>query len=192
MPLGSQTSVADPGCLSRIPDPDFYPSRIPDPGSRIPDPKTATKERGEKKLDVNPFSVATKFNKIVNYFSFEVLNKKIWANFQRIIELFIKKIVKKLFKIWSWDPGSRIQGSKRHRSRIPDPDPQHCHKLKKNCASIKKFNQLASTRNHCLQSRREQGKETSIADPDPFVFGPPGEDSLARGTDPVPAVIKQK
>ncbi len=41
-------SVADPGCLSRIPDPDFYPSRIPDPGSRIPDPKTATKERGEK------------------------------------------------------------------------------------------------------------------------------------------------
>ncbi len=31
-------SVADPGCLSRIPDPDFNPSRIPDPGSRIPDP----------------------------------------------------------------------------------------------------------------------------------------------------------
>jgi hypothetical protein len=24
-------SVADPGCLSRIPDPDYYPSRIPDP-----------------------------------------------------------------------------------------------------------------------------------------------------------------
>jgi hypothetical protein len=33
---------------SQIPDPDFYPSRIPDPGSRIPDPKTVTKERGEK------------------------------------------------------------------------------------------------------------------------------------------------
>jgi hypothetical protein len=28
-------SVADPGCLSRIPDPDFYPSRIPDLGSLI-------------------------------------------------------------------------------------------------------------------------------------------------------------
>ncbi len=28
-------SVADPGCLSRISDPDFYPSRIPDLGSRI-------------------------------------------------------------------------------------------------------------------------------------------------------------
>jgi hypothetical protein len=47
-----------------IPDPDFYPSRIPDLGSRIPDPKTATKERGEKKLDVKPFYVATKFNKL--------------------------------------------------------------------------------------------------------------------------------
>jgi hypothetical protein len=27
-------SVADPGCLSWIPDPDFYPSRIPDLGSK--------------------------------------------------------------------------------------------------------------------------------------------------------------
>jgi hypothetical protein len=25
------SSVADPGCLSRIPDPGFFPSRIPDP-----------------------------------------------------------------------------------------------------------------------------------------------------------------
>jgi hypothetical protein len=32
---------------------------ITDPGSRIPDPKTATKERGEKKLVVIPFYVAT-------------------------------------------------------------------------------------------------------------------------------------
>jgi hypothetical protein len=48
-------SVADLGCLSRIPDPGFYPSRIQDPGSRILDPKTAAKERGEKKLVVIPF-----------------------------------------------------------------------------------------------------------------------------------------
>jgi hypothetical protein len=33
---------------SRISDPDFYPSRIPDP-------KTAIKKRGEKKLVVIPF-----------------------------------------------------------------------------------------------------------------------------------------
>jgi hypothetical protein len=57
-------SVADPGCLSRIPDPDFDPSRIPDPGSQIPDPKTATKERGEKKFVVITFYVATNFTKL--------------------------------------------------------------------------------------------------------------------------------
>jgi hypothetical protein len=40
-----------------IPDPDFYPSRIPDP-------KTATKERGENKCVVVPFYVATNFTKL--------------------------------------------------------------------------------------------------------------------------------
>jgi hypothetical protein len=48
-------SVPDPGCLSRIPDPDFYPFRIPDPGSRIPDPKTVTKDRGGKNVLSNLF-----------------------------------------------------------------------------------------------------------------------------------------
>jgi hypothetical protein len=33
-------------------------------GSRIPDPKTATKERGEKKFVVKPFFVATNFTKL--------------------------------------------------------------------------------------------------------------------------------
>jgi hypothetical protein len=49
----TESSVADPGCLSRIPDPGFFPSRIPDlgsrisdPGSRIPDPK----KHGEVKI----------------------------------------------------------------------------------------------------------------------------------------------
>jgi hypothetical protein len=53
----TKTSVADPGCLSRITDPDFYPSRIPDP-------KPATKERGEKQLVVIPFYIATNFKKL--------------------------------------------------------------------------------------------------------------------------------
>jgi hypothetical protein len=34
------------------------------PGSRIPDPKTATKERGEKKFVVITFYVATNFTKL--------------------------------------------------------------------------------------------------------------------------------
>jgi hypothetical protein len=65
---------------------------------------------------------------MVNYFSFEVLKKKMWANFQRIIEFFTKKIVKKLLKIWSWDPGSGIRdpgsevpGSRIRKKPIPDP-----------------------------------------------------------------------
>jgi hypothetical protein len=118
-----KNSVADPGCLSRIPDPDFYPSRIPDPGSRIPDPKTATKERGEKKIWCHTFLFSHKFHKIVHYFSFEVLKKKIWTNFQTIIELFAQKIVTKLSKVWVWDPGSGIRdpGSGKNLFRIPDP-----------------------------------------------------------------------
>jgi hypothetical protein len=100
------------------------------PGSRI---QKQQQKREVKKISCHTFLCSLKFHKIVNYFSFEVLKKKIWANVQRIIELFTKKIVKKLLKIWSWDPGSeirdpektysgsRIQGSKSTRSRIPDP-----------------------------------------------------------------------
>jgi hypothetical protein len=67
-----------------------------------------------------------------------MVKKKIWANFQRIIELFTQKIVTKLSQIWAWDlgsgirdpektySGSWIQGSKRHRIPDPDQDPQHC------------------------------------------------------------------
>jgi hypothetical protein len=42
-----------------IPDPDFT-----HPGFRIPDPKTATKERGEKKFVVITFYLATNFTKL--------------------------------------------------------------------------------------------------------------------------------
>ena len=118
---------------------DVYPgSRIlifTHPGSRISDPgsKNSNKRERWKKISCHTFFCSHKFHKIVDYFSFEVLKKKIWANFQRIIELFTKKIVKKLLKIWSWDPGSeirdpektysgsRIQGSKSTRSQIPVP-----------------------------------------------------------------------
>jgi hypothetical protein len=60
-----------------------------------------------------------------------MLKKKIWANFQRIVEDFTQKIVTKLSKIWVWATGSEIRkksipdprsrGQKGTGSRIPDP-----------------------------------------------------------------------
>ncbi len=106
----------------------FFP--IPDPGS-----KNSNKREGWKKFCCHTFLCSNKFHKIENYFSFEVLKEKIWANFQRTIELFTQKIVTKLSKIWLWDPGSgknlfRIpdpvsRGQKGTGSRIPDPGPQY-------------------------------------------------------------------
>jgi hypothetical protein len=79
--------VADPGCLSwilifthsrsQISDPGSW---IPDPRSQILDPKTATKERGGKKIFCI-FFVAINFTKFKNYFIFEMQQKKMWANF---------------------------------------------------------------------------------------------------------------
>jgi hypothetical protein len=112
-------SGVDPGCLSWIPDPDFYPgsrilifihpgSRIPNLGSLIPDPTTA-KRRGKIFCCPIIFSIH-KYHKIVNNFFF--LAKKL-----RIIVLYTQNFVNKLSKIWVWDPGSgknlfRIQGQK--------------------------------------------------------------------------------
>jgi hypothetical protein len=50
-----------------------------------------------------------------------MLKKNIWANFQRIIELFTEKIVSKLSKIWVWDPGSEIRDPEKIYSGHPDP-----------------------------------------------------------------------
>jgi hypothetical protein len=112
-------SVADPGCLSRI-----LIFTHPGPGSRIPIPDLGSRiqkqpqKRGVKKnLCHGTFFYSHKFHNIVNYFIFEMLKKKkIWANFQRIIELFTQKIVTMLSKIWVWYPGSGIR-----KKPIPDP-----------------------------------------------------------------------
>jgi hypothetical protein len=45
-----------------------------------------------------------------------MLKKKIWANFQRIVEVFTQKIFNMLSNIWVWDPGSG-----KNLFRIPDP-----------------------------------------------------------------------
>jgi hypothetical protein len=62
---------------------DVYPgSRILifiHPGSRIPDPKTAIKEMGEKIL-LSYLFCGYKYHKIENYYIFERAKRKIWAN----------------------------------------------------------------------------------------------------------------
>ncbi len=74
---------------------------IPDPGS-----KNSNKIEGWKNIWCHTFLCGHKFHKIVHYFRFEVPKNKMWANFQRIIELFTQKIVTKLSKAWVWDLGS--------------------------------------------------------------------------------------
>jgi hypothetical protein len=67
-----------------IPDPDFYPFRIPDLGSRIPDPKSAKKERGEKKFVVKLFIVATNFTKLLIISFFKCRRKKFGPVFKEL------------------------------------------------------------------------------------------------------------
>jgi hypothetical protein len=109
---------------------------IPDPGSRIllfthPGSwiQKQQQKRGIKKIFCHTFLCSHKFHKISNYFIFLWVKKKVWSNFQKIIELFTQKLSlssqkhgfgirdpgsgKNLF--WIPDPGS-------NRPRIPDPD----------------------------------------------------------------------
>ncbi len=115
------------------PDPKSWFLPIPNPGSI-----NSNKREGWKNLFCHNFLCSHKFLKIANYFSFGVLKKNIWANFQRIIEFFTQKLSQSSQKYGFGirdprsgirkkpipDPGSR--GQKGTGSRIPDPDPQHC------------------------------------------------------------------
>ncbi len=109
-----------------IPDPRswFYPSRIPDPGSWIPDPgsKTATKERGEKKFVVLPS---------LKFFIFDMLKKKNLAQFSKNYWSFYPKNFHLALKSMGLGAGIRdpVSGKNLFRipdlgclSRIPDPD----------------------------------------------------------------------
>jgi hypothetical protein len=71
--------------------PDFYPSRIPDPRSLIQKQK---QKREVKKISCHTFLSSHKFQKSVIILVFKCWRKKIWSNFQRIIELFTKKTAK--------------------------------------------------------------------------------------------------
>jgi hypothetical protein len=84
-----------------IPDPDFYLSRILDP-------KTETKERGEK-IGCYTFFIATNFTKL-NFF-FEMLMKKIWPVFTELLNLLTKNLSpsSQKYGFGIRDPGSGIR-----------------------------------------------------------------------------------
>jgi hypothetical protein len=92
--LGTSTYV-DQKPVLRIRD--FYPgSRIlifTHSGSQI---QKQQQKRGMKKICCKTFFCRHKFHKLENYFIFLMPKKKLWASFQRIIELFTHKFVTKL------------------------------------------------------------------------------------------------
>jgi hypothetical protein len=98
-----------------IPDSDFLIFVYP--GSRTPDPKTATKERGEKNL-MSYFFCSHKNLKIVNYINVELVEKKIWASLQRIIEIYTIKLSLSSQK---YGCGIRDPEKTYSVSQIPDP-----------------------------------------------------------------------
>jgi hypothetical protein len=116
-------SVADPGCLSRIPDRGFCPSWIQDLGSQISEPGSNNSNKREewKKICCRTLVCSHKNHKIENYINFELMKKKIWANLQKIIELSTKKFVIKLSIIWGLRSGIQDPGSRENLFRIPVP-----------------------------------------------------------------------
>jgi hypothetical protein len=80
--------------------------------------KKKTARGVKKKFVVKPFSSHKFHNR--KYFIFEMLKENIWANFQRIIEVFTKSCHQALENMGSRSgktyPGSR--GQKGHRIRI--------------------------------------------------------------------------
>jgi hypothetical protein len=63
------------------------------------DPKTATKERGGKKI-CHTFLCSHKCHKIENYFSFEVQKKKNLGHFSKIVDLLPYKLSLSSYPGW--------------------------------------------------------------------------------------------
>ncbi len=109
-------SVADPGCLSRIPDPDFYPSRISDPGSRIQ--KQQQKTGVKIFIFFKPFFVATNFTKLNIILFLICWRKKFGPIFQELLKFLPTKLSPspQKYGFGIWDPRSGIR-----KKPIPDP-----------------------------------------------------------------------
>ncbi len=88
---------------------------IPYPDIFNPNSGSTTTKRTEEKFFCITFICSHKFHK-KSYFTVEQVQKKIWANWQRIKVLFTQKSVTELSEIWVEDPGYA-----KNLSRIPDP-----------------------------------------------------------------------
>ncbi len=134
--LRRSTSIFNRCCVSGmfIPDPGSWFLPIPDPGS-----KNSNKREGWKKFFFSYlFYLASSVTKLKIILVLKCWRKKFGPIFKELLNFLPKKLSLSSRKYGLGiqdprsgirkkpipDPGSRIQGSKRHR--IPDPDPQHC------------------------------------------------------------------
>ncbi len=84
---------------------------FPDSGSRIPDPKTATKKRDEKKFVIITFFVATNFTKLNIILFLKCWRKNFWPNFEELFKFLPKKLAlsSKKYGFGIRDPRSGIR-----------------------------------------------------------------------------------
>ncbi len=113
-------SVADPGCLSRIPDPDFCPSWIPDLGYRIQEQQ---EKRGVKKISCPPFFCRHKSTNITKLKTiyFWTDEEKNLGQFTKNYSNFYQKNCHLVLKNLGLGSGIRDTGSEKNLFRIPDP-----------------------------------------------------------------------
>ncbi len=89
----------------------------------VPESKGSGSENAvpESKESRSENAVATKFNKIVNYFSFEVLKEKNLGQFSKNYRTFYQKNCQKALQNMVLGSGIRDPGSGKNPFRIPDP-----------------------------------------------------------------------
>ncbi len=93
-----------------IPDPDFYPSRIPDTGS-----KNSNKREGRKKFVIKLFLKSQISQNWIFFIFLKCWRKKFGPIFKEFLK-FLPKIIFYYTLKWVWDPGSG-----KNLFRIQDP-----------------------------------------------------------------------
>ncbi len=121
------------------------------PGSRIPDPKTATKDRSEKIIFAKPFFVATNFTKLNIILFLICWRKKIGPIFQELLKFLSKKLSPSPQK---YGFGIRDPGSGKNLFRIPDPGVKKAPDPGSGSATLL-FRFLSDT-HYCISVFREQ------------------------------------